>query len=103
MPKFIHPASGRTVVAHGPKAAHLDRLTSWEREGNDPAPDPVHEPGDPVHVDRAGRLIAPPPKAGPGSSRDAWADYAASVGVTVDDDATRDDIIAAIESDDAGH
>ncbi len=39
----------------------------------------------------------PPPKAGRGSSRDAWADYATSQGIDVDDDMGRDDIIAAVE------
>lgn len=43
----------------------------------------------------------PPPKAGRGSGKDAWSAYADSVEVTVDGEATRDDIIAAIEA--AGH
>jgi hypothetical protein len=38
-----------------------------------------------------------PPKAGRGSGRDAWADYAASQGVEVDDGWSRDDIIQAVE------
>lgn len=43
----------------------------------------------------------PPPQGGPGSGRDAWAGYAAELGVDVDGDAGRDDIIAAVR--DAGH
>lgn len=39
-----------------------------------------------------------PPRAGKGSGRAEWAAYAASVGVEVDDDATRDDIIAAVDA-----
>lgn len=39
-----------------------------------------------------------PPRAGRGSSRDAWAAYAATVGVTVGADDTRDDIIAAVDA-----
>lgn len=39
----------------------------------------------------------PPPKAGPGSGRTAWAAYASSAGVAVEDDMTRDDIIDAVE------
>lgn len=39
-----------------------------------------------------------PPKGGAGSGKDAWAAYAASRGVEVDEDATRDDIVAALES-----
>lgn len=38
-----------------------------------------------------------PPMGGPGSGRDAWADYAASVGVEVTDDMTRDDIVEAVD------
>jgi len=41
----------------------------------------------------------PPPRAGAGSSRDAWADYAASQGIEVTDDMTRDDIVAALEEE----
>lgn len=41
-----------------------------------------------------------PPKGGPGSGRDAWAAYAAVNGVTVDEDAGRDDVIAALEAAD---
>jgi hypothetical protein len=38
-----------------------------------------------------------PPRAGKGSGRDEWAAYAESVGLDVDDDMTRDEIIAAVE------
>jgi hypothetical protein len=37
-----------------------------------------------------------PPKTGPGSSRDAWVDYADSRGVEITDDMTRDEIINAL-------
>lgn len=43
----------------------------------------------------------PPPQSGKGSGRDAWVVYAESKGVAVSDDATRDDVIAAVS--DAGH
>ena len=39
-----------------------------------------------------------PPRAGKGSGRAEWAAYAESVGVQVDDDATRDEIIAAVDA-----
>jgi hypothetical protein len=40
----------------------------------------------------------PPPKAGRGSGREAWADYAHNVvGIEVPDDWNRNDIIAAVE------
>jgi hypothetical protein len=38
-----------------------------------------------------------PPKAGAGSSRKAWAEHAATLGVDVDEHMTRDDIIDAVE------
>lgn len=37
-----------------------------------------------------------PPRSGKGSGRDAWAAYAAQCGVQVSDDASREDIIAAL-------
>lgn len=39
-----------------------------------------------------------PPRSGAGSNKDAWATYADSIGATYSDDATRDDIIAAVDS-----
>jgi hypothetical protein len=38
----------------------------------------------------------PPPLAGRGSSREAWAAYAATLGVTVASDASRDEIVDAV-------
>jgi hypothetical protein len=38
-----------------------------------------------------------PPRAGRGSGRAAWAEYAASKGVEVNDEMNRDDIIDAVE------
>jgi len=52
--------------------------------------EPVAE--EPVVEDEA------PPKAGAGSSRDAWVEYAGSKGVEVTDDMTRDDIVEAVEA-----
>lgn len=39
-----------------------------------------------------------PPKGGAGSGKEAWADYAAERGVEVDEDATRDEIVAALDA-----
>lgn len=52
-----------------------------------------------VHVSAAarGRGDEPPPHAGAGSGRDAWAAYAAAQGVTVDEDWKRDQIIDACQ------
>lgn len=38
-----------------------------------------------------------PPKAGPGSGRDAWAEYAHQVGIEVTDEMDRSAIIDAVE------
>lgn len=40
----------------------------------------------------------PPPRSGPQGSRDNWAAYAAKVGVHIEEDASRDDIIAELET-----
>lgn len=42
--------------------------------------------------------IEPPPKAGPGSSKAKWAEYAEDMDVDVPDGADRDGIIAACEA-----
>lgn len=39
-----------------------------------------------------------PPRSGRGSGRDEWAAYAAQHDVTVEDDMSRDDIVAALEA-----
>jgi hypothetical protein len=43
----------------------------------------------------------PPPLGGAGSGADAWIGYARELGVDVDDDAKRDDVVDAIRE--AGH
>lgn len=48
----------------------------------------------------AAAAMAPPPKAGPGSSKAKWAAYAAAHNVDVPDGADRDDIIAALRNAD---
>ena len=40
----------------------------------------------------------PPAQGGPGSSAEAWRSYAAKVGVDVPRDASRDDVITALEA-----
>lgn len=41
--------------------------------------------------------IPEPPRGGAGSGVEAWRDYATQTGVEVDDDMSRDDIIAAVD------
>ena len=57
-----------------------------------PADEPAGPSGDTDASDEG-----PPPKAGRGSSRGAWAGYATGQGINVDDDMGRDDIIASVE------
>ena len=93
------PETGRSVVfmrgSTPPKRLQelIINPDVWDDEDPAPEPEDVEEPE---------ALQAPqadpdePPRAGKGSSRDAWAAYAAGHGVTADDDASRDDIIAAL-------
>lgn len=46
------------------------------------------------------RTSGVPPKGGPGSGRDAWAAYAAEHDVEVPADASREDIVAALDAAD---
>lgn len=62
-------------------------------EGSAPDPDGSEEP------DPAGSDVPIPPKKGPKATVAAWAEYAAAQGFELDDDATRADIIAALEAD----
>ncbi len=40
----------------------------------------------------------PPPRSGRGSGLDEWKAYAELIGVTVDSEASRDDVIAAVDA-----
>ncbi len=103
------------------KALLLDRLPTQRGEPvrvEEPAPAvspgtavPIREPapgGPPTPVEAAPTEVTepapdlpplpdPPPRAGRGSSLDAWQRWAGLAGVTVEDDMNRDDIIAACE------
>jgi hypothetical protein len=46
----------------------------------------------------AATTVAEPPRTGRGSGRKAWAEYAAAIGLDVDDDDGRDDIIDAVDA-----
>lgn len=73
-------------------------------DGGDPvAADEAPAPANPVDAssnagdpgDPPAPALTPPPHAGVGSGRDAWADYANANGVAVQDDWKRDQIIEA--------
>jgi hypothetical protein len=70
-------------------------------DGDHPYAAAAESPDDGSSDDGDGSEDAPPPKGGPGSGVDAWRAYAAKKGVKVEDDANRDDVIAALQS--AGH
>lgn len=56
------------------------------------------DPASPTAVEDDGDDTGPPPKTGKGSGVQAWREYAGTIGVAVPEDATRDDIIAAVEA-----
>lgn len=119
------PELGTPVGVEGPWLAAIlgvlddiadtlrDRLPSPAMGGGQPAPvaepaapeasgaaRPVREPAPVVPPEDSGPAEAAPPpsappRAGRGSSLDAWRGYADAVGVTYPADAGRDDIIAA--------
>lgn len=60
----------------------------------------AHAFEDGVHPYSGGEAGKPPPKGGPGSGAEAWAQYASEHDVSVADGATRDEIVAALS--DAG-
>jgi hypothetical protein len=66
------------------------KARGWEEAD---APQPI----DPQLVELETSPFEAPPKSGAGSGRDTWADHAAALGIEVDDDMTRDEIIAAVE------
>jgi hypothetical protein len=104
-------------VAYGPGkdipsavAAQISNPDVWEggkapsNAGSAVTPQPALQ----LSVTRA-EAAAPPPaasaatsevprKGGAGSGKDAWAAYAAAKGVQVPDDATRDDIVTALDA-----
>jgi hypothetical protein len=88
----VFVAAGTVLPASHAYASHPDFV---DYEVADPAV-PSKSPSEkPAAV--AAPAYPAPPKAGAGSSRDAWVDYAESKGVEVTDDMTRDDIVEAVE------
>lgn len=92
------------VHAFGPKSTVPD----WARERItnphiwDSAPSAEVQPSEIVATGGGGGAggsndDGPPPQGGAGASRQKWADYATSKGVTVEADWKREDIIAACE------
>jgi hypothetical protein len=98
------PETGRHVVfLRG--ATPPERLSQfitnpdvWEGEEAEPVEVPeVHAPVEPkAPVGPEPSDGGEPPRSGKGSSRDAWVAFAGQHGVDVEDDDTRDDIVAKL-------
>lgn len=84
-------------------AAQITNPKVWA-DGDAPAaatviPDPASSTAaTPPAVQDVPGDVAAPPRNGPGSSRDAWAAYATSIGIDVKPGTTKADIIAEVES-----
>jgi len=94
---YVHMEGPSGLVAFGPD----DDVPEWAarkmgahcfEDGEHPFPDEPEEPSD---------SDGPPAKAGPKSSKEAWAAYAEQVGVDVSGAGSRDEIITAVSA--AGH
>lgn len=90
-------------------AVHTETGAVWCASGSSPSPDvaalirnpDVWADAAPAREERVELTNAAeglePPRSGRGSSRNAWAVYAAGVGVDVTDEMDRDAIIAAVD------
>jgi hypothetical protein len=88
---FIDPAGNLEMAGKGEvftvrDQAEADRLTKMGA-----ALAPEEEPA-PAELEPQ-----EPPRVGPGSSREAWAEYADAKGLTVPEGATRDQVIALVD------
>lgn len=99
----------QTVVAGGQifvKGTERSKATEpvpdgawWSDHGQKPAKKQAKEPAPPKNPDppKEPKAPEPPARSGPGSGVDAWRAYAEQIGLEVADDASRDDIIAAVD------
>jgi hypothetical protein len=81
----------------GPKDDPKDELPGWARTA---ITNPDVWDGADDSSDDGASAVEVPPRGGPGSGAPAWRSYARSIGVEVADDASREDVIEALE--DAG-
>lgn len=100
---YVHVEGPNGMTAFGPG----DEVPEWAarkmgahcfEDGEHPYPEdpePVQPPADPPTP------VGAPPKAGPGSTKDAWTAYAAALEVDITACGTRDEIVAAVAE--AGH
>lgn len=86
------------------QAARITNPKAWEAGEAAPPTSPISTP-EPVPPAPAADIPSArrqPPRKGPGSSRAAWATYAASRNITVPEGADRDAIVAAVDAADRG-
>jgi hypothetical protein len=86
------------VALDAEQRAELDKLTVGALPALDGAPPPSEAQPELVPAAQVAALAdatAPPPRSGPGASRDAWAAWLAGQNFQVGADASRDDMIAA--------
>lgn len=84
-----------------PPAEQLDQLDQLDQLGLGADAERTGDTGDAVPAPGAGQSVEPPPLSGPGSGAPAWREHAAALGVAVEPDAKRDDVVEAIRA--AGH
>jgi hypothetical protein len=96
------PETGRSVVflkgATPPKRIQ-DLITNqsvWETSQDTDEADPVEDAAEESTPVQDSSADGEPPRSGKGSSKDAWASFASQHGVGVDDEDSRDDIVAKL-------
>lgn len=94
----VSPAPGPAPTVDISLSVEPDKSVFVEEPGEVDSPAPV-DPEPAGDAATSGEASAEsPPRAGRGSSRDAWAEHAEALGVTFPADASRDDIIAAVDA-----
>lgn len=87
-PRWGFGLFGQVVDVHDSDIERFDRLNAPAAAPAVPLPEVAPE------NDLVGDE---PPRAGRGSGLDAWRDYAEKLGLLVDENATRDDIVALVD------
>jgi len=96
--RVAEPAPQSTPDGQPRKVAEPAPAGPPERDDEDDQPVPVDEPApDTAPQPEPDRRPEPPPRAGRGSSLDAWRTFADAAQVAWTDDMKRDDIVAACE------
>lgn len=71
----------------------------YKRLGGSPSPAPVPNPEPSANPEpNPAPAAEEPPRGGEGSGREAWAAYATAIGAAFNEDASREDVIAAVDA-----